>query len=401
MIRAMTTMSKSGRRRVIAALGVGQILAWGASYYLPAILARPIAAEMGWPLAWVVGGLSLGLLVAGLVAVRVGHAIERHGGRPVLAASVVLLATGLAILAATTNLAIFFLAWIVLGIGMAAGLYDAAFSCLGRIFGSEARPAITALTLWGGFASTVCWPLSAFLAETLGWRGACLVYAGIFMVVVLPLILFTLPREERRDRAAVTSHTAIAAGETPPGRRGLAFAILSAMMVASGAVMAVWSVHAITILEADGLSLAAAVALGALVGPAQVGGRVIEMLTGGRYHPIWTMASSVVLVALGMALLWIDFPVPAIALIAYGAGNGIWSIARGTVPLALFGVDGYAVLMGKLAVPSLLAQAAAPPIGAALLDAVGAGGTLGVLAAIALGNVAGFLLLAATSLPRR
>ncbi|MBM3546999.1 MAG: MFS transporter [Alphaproteobacteria bacterium] len=393
-------MSTGRRRRVIAALGIAQILAWGASYYLPAILARPIEAEMGWPLAWVVGGLSVGLLVAGLVAVRVGHAIERHGGRPVLATSVVLLALGLAILAATNGLVVFFLAWVVLGIGMAAGLYDAAFSCLGRIFGSEARPAITALTLWGGFASTVCWPISAFLAETFGWRGACLVYAAVFLIVVLPLLLVILPREERRE-SGMKHAAAPESGETPPGRRRLAFAILSLMMTAGGAIMAVWSVHAITILQAGGLTLAGAVALGALVGPAQVGGRVIEMLTGGRCHAMWTLAASVILVALGMTLLWMGFPIPALSLVLYGAGNGIWSIARGTVPLALFGPHGYAVLIGKLAVPSLLAQAAAPPIGALLLDSVGADGTLAVLAAIALGSLAGFLLLATTSIPRR
>jgi len=394
------TLSTGRRRRVIAALGIAQILAWGASYYLPAILARPIEAEMGWPLAWVVGGLSVGLLVAGLVAVRVGHAIERHGGRPVLATSVVLLALGLAILAATNGLVVFFLAWVVLGIGMAAGLYDAAFSCLGRIFGSEARPAITALTLWGGFASTVCWPISAFLAETFGWRGACLVYAAVFLIVVLPLLLVILPREERRE-SGMKHAAAPESGETPPGRRRLAFAILSLMMTAGGAIMAVWSVHAITILQAGGLTLAGAVALGALVGPAQVGGRVIEMLTGGRCHAMWTLAASVILVALGMTLLWMGFPIPALSLVLYGAGNGIWSIARGTVPLALFGPHGYAVLIGKLAVPSLLAQAAAPPIGALLLDSVGADGTLAVLAAIALGSLAGFLLLATTSIPRR
>jgi predicted MFS family arabinose efflux permease len=392
-------MSRGRRQRVIAALGITQILSWGASYYLPAILARPIALDTGWPLAWVVGGLSIGLLVAGLSAIRVGRAIERHGGRPVLAASALLLALGLIILAATSNLAVYFLAWIVIGIGMAAGLYDAAFSTLGRIFGKEARGAITLLTLWGGFASTVCWPLSAILVETLGWRGACAAYAVILVGIVLPLHLFGLPREEKRETAEASAAVE-ASGETPVERRTLAFAILAAMLTIGGTIMAMWSVHIITILEADGLELAAAVALGALVGPAQVGGRIAEMLTGGRYHPIWTLIVSVVLVAAGLLLLWADFRFPAAALITYGAGNGIWSIARGTVPLALFGASGYAVLMGRLATPSLVAQATAPVIGAILLDRVGAEGTLAVLAGLALVNVLGAVLLRSWSLPR-
>jgi predicted MFS family arabinose efflux permease len=394
-------MSTGRRRQAIAALGIAQIFAWGATYYLPAILARPIAAEMGWPLAWVVGGLSVGLLAAGLVAVRVGHAIERHGGRPVLAASAILMALGLAILAATPNLAVFLLAWVVIGIGMAAGLYDAAFSCLGRIFGADARRAITHLTLWGGFASTVCWPISAFLAEALGWRGAALAYAAIMLAVVLPLHLSGLPREEKRDVIGKPAAGAPGSRELPSERRLLAFVILATMMTTSGATMTVWSVHAIAILEAGGLGLAAAVALAAIVGPAQVGGRVVEMLSGSRHHPLWTQTAAVLLIAAGFLLLWAGFPIVAIALIAYGAGNGIWSIARGTVPLALFGPAGYAVLLGRLATPSLLAQAAAPPAGALLIDAIGADGTLGVLAAIALANVAGVALLWAVARPRR
>jgi len=394
-------MSRGRRHRVIAALGIAQILSWGASYYLPAILARPIAADMGWPLAWVVGGLSLGLLVAGLAAIRVGRAIERHGGRPVLAASAVLIATGLVLLAAAPNLAVYFLAWAVIGIGMAAGLYDAAFSALGRTFGADARLAITHLTLWGGFASTVCWPLSALLVEGLGWRGAALAYAAIMLLVVLPLHLLGLPREERRDGAGATAAGAGTQGETPAARRPLVFALLAAMMTAGGTIMAIWSVHAIAILQAGGLSLIAAVRLGALVGPAQVGGRVAEMLSGGRHHPLWTLAVSVALVAGGLTALWAEFPIPAIALIAYGAGNGIWSIARGTVPLALFGSAGYAVQMGRLATPSLIAQAAAPPLGAFLLEWAGTPGTMAVLSALALSNLVAVALLAAASAPRR
>ena len=194
------TAAPDPRRRfaVIASIGLGQILAWGSSYYLLAVLAGPVVRATGWPQAWVIGSFSLGLLISGLVSPRVGHLIERFGGRPVLAASAILLAIGLLIQAAAPNLAVFVAAWLVIGVGMGAGLYDPAFSTLGRLYGEHARSAITHLTLFGGFASTVCWPLSALFVAQLGWRGASLAYAAISVAVVLPLYLLGVPREEQR-----------------------------------------------------------------------------------------------------------------------------------------------------------------------------------------------------------
>jgi MFS family permease len=381
-----------GRGVVVAALGVTQILAWGSSYYLPAVLAKPIAEGTGWPLPWVVGGLSLGLLVAGLVSPRVGRAIERTGGRPVLATSSVLLAVGLAGLALARSLPAYLAAWAVIGLGMGAGLYDAAFATLGRLYGQGARGAITNLTLFGGFASTVCWPLSAFLVETAGWRGACLTYAGLQLAVALPVHLALLPRRAPTSpRVAAPLPEAAAASPSPPSPvrdRPAAFLLLAAALTLGSVIQGVVSVHLLAVLQARGADLAAAVALGALVGPSQVGARVVEKLLGGRYHPIWTMTASTVLVAAGLGLLWADFPILAACLVPYGAGVGINSIARGTLPLALFGAEGYAALMGRLAAPMLVAGAVAPSAGAFLLERVGASGTLAALAAAAAGNVA-------------
>ena len=222
---------------MIAALGIIQILAWGSSYYLLAVLAGPIAADTGWPYAWVIGGVSLGLLVAGLVSLRVGRAIEEYGGRPVLAAGAVLLAAGLAMLAAAPSVPIYLGAWLVLGAGMGAGLYDAAFSTLGRLYGAEARSAITALTLWGGFASTVCWPLSAWLVETVGWRGACLAYAGLHLAVTLPLALFALPREgPPGSTSRPRPIAALAAPASVAGQPRVMFWLLAAILTAAGAM---------------------------------------------------------------------------------------------------------------------------------------------------------------------
>jgi MFS family permease len=176
----MTTAVPTARRwPVISALGVVMIFTWGSTYYLMTVLAAPIAADTGWSLGSITGALSAGLLVAGLASPPVGRMIARQGGRPVLAAGCAMIAAGLFVIAAAPALWVFWAGWLILGLGMAAGLYDPAFASLGRLYGQEARGAITLLTLWGGFASTVCWPLSAFMLDLWGWRGVAAAYAAI------------------------------------------------------------------------------------------------------------------------------------------------------------------------------------------------------------------------------
>ena len=175
------------RRLVVGAFGVAQILGWGTSFYLPAVFAPPIVFETGWSLGLVVSGTSIGLLVGGLISPKVGETIARLGGRPVLCASSLLFAAGLTAIALAPTIAIYLMAWVVIGLGMGMGLYDAAFAALGQRYGREARGPITTLTLFGGFASTICWPLSAFLIEHTGWRMACLIYAGLHLLLALPL----------------------------------------------------------------------------------------------------------------------------------------------------------------------------------------------------------------------
>jgi MFS family permease len=379
---------RSDRRIVVCALGVTQIFAWGSSYYLLAVLSQPIAAETGWPLSWVVGGLSLGLLLAGLVSPLVGRRIERTGGRPVLAAGAILLASGLLGLAEARSFPGYLLAWIVVGLGMGAGLYDPAFSTLGRIYGQSARSLITAVTLFGGFASTVCWPLTAFLEARLGWRETCVAYALMQLLFALPIHLWALPRQ----LPPATSSTDEPA-ETQPGTTGdhrqakLLFLLVATVIALSSVLSAVMSVHLLTWLQARGIGLAAAVTLGAIIGPSQVGARAVEMFVARFHHPIWTKLASTMLVATGVLLLSAGAPAISVALVLYGAGIGLESIARGTLPLAVFGAADYPAVMGRIARPSLVAQAVAPTIAAGLIDTMGFDGLLGLLAAMALGNV--------------
>ena len=378
---------------IVSGLGVTQVIAWGSTYYLPAVLAEPIARETGWPQTWVIGGLSLGLLVAALISPLVGRKIDHKGGRVVLSLSAIAISMGQLGLAISTTLAFYMMAWSLIGLGMGAGLYNAAFATLGAIYGREARIPITTLTLFGGFASTFCWPVSAFFVSTMGWRGACVAYAAIILFVVLPIYLFVVPGKSEnlgtRDKDSTQTQKEEARERPSP----FIFATLSLTVTIAAFISSLLSVHLLTILQAGGISLAASVSLGALVGPSQVAARTIEMALARFHHPVWTKVTSVSCLAIGLFALWGDFTIIPIALAFYGAGIGLESVARGTVPLALFGSNEYATLMGKLAMPSMLAQALAPLIGAMLLEWIQANGTLAVVASLAAINVALTLLL--------
>jgi len=371
---------------VICTLGVFQILAWGSSFYLLGVLAPAITADTGWPPALVVSGLSLALLAAGIVSPKVGRTIQQHGGRPVLATSSVLLAGGLIAVGLATTPWIYLIAWLLIGLGMGTGLYDPAFATLGRQYGQAARRMITAVTLFGGFASTICWPISAFLLEKAGWRSTCFAYAAVHLSIGLPAYWFLMPKSAP-SLAGIANSSEAASRELPADRQTVAFWLLGTILTVGAAILSLIAMHLLVLLQERGLGLGMAVALGALVGPSQVAARVVELFAGRRFHPVWTMLVGVVLLALGIILLWLEFPIIALALIAYGAGNGISSIVRGTVPLALFGPTNYAILMGRLGLPILLAMAAAPILGTVLIDAGGASLAFAVLAGMSLANI--------------
>ena len=385
----MSIEAQSGaldRRVVITALGIAQILAWGTSFYFPAVFAGPIVADTGWSLGAVVGGTSVGLLVAGLISPQVGRIIDRHGGRPVLLASSVFYAAGLIGIAVAQTLALYLGAWVVLGIGMGTGLYDAVFAALGRMYGHEARTPITNLTLFGGFASTICWPLSAFMIDHVGWRAACLIYAGLHVLVALPLQM-SVVRQLPKAESAIGGNGKAAAAAPPIAHESLIFALLALVLSLAAGVGSILVVHLLIFLQARGVDFATAVGLGTIFGPAQVSARLVERLAGGRYHPIWTMIASCALMSVGLILLASRFPVLLLVILFYGAGYGISWIGRGTLPLALFGPVRFPRLMGRLAFPSLIIQALAPSVGAFAIEKIGVNATIGVLTVLALINV--------------
>jgi MFS family permease len=369
-------------RRLSLVLGVTQTLAWATTYYLPAVIVGPAAATLHHSTTELLVGYSWSLLVAGLVSPRVGSWIDRHGGRSALATGTVVMAAGLLVLAAWPTLAGWYLAWTVIGAGMALGLYDAAFATIGRLLGADARPAIVGVTLLAGFASTVGWPTGVALIHRFDWRATAAIYAAVQLAVNLPLILMLIPRAtpvEPIHAAAVTS-------EAKGGGGLFALILLGTFFSVRAAVSAVVSVHALTLLHGVGLTAVAAVGVAALFGPSQVFGRVLEWLFARWIDPLTGSWMGATLLPLGVALLLLGGPAVGFA-IAYGMSNGILTISRGTLPMFLFGPRGYATRLGRLALPQLLAQAVAPTAVAPLVlalpaDAIFAG--LGTAAFVAL-----------------
>lgn len=357
--------------RVIVAAGVAQLLAWASSYYLLAILAHPMAADLGIAPPWVYGGFSAALLVAAVLGPWSGARIDRFGGRRVLLASNGLFALALIVLAVAQDRYTLLLGWLIMGAAMPMGLYDAAFSTMVGLYGGRARRAIVGITLIAGFASSVSWPLTAAVEAQGGWRMACLMWAGLHLTVGLGIHAFLIPAGKPamslRDSVAV----APAAPVSAPSPRTLW--TLAAVFACSGFVFASMATHLPRLLEAAGCAPAVAVAAASLVGIAQVVGRVAEAGWLSRLHPLWTARLASAMHPLG-ALLLAVFGAPAAFVFAtlHGAGTGIMTIVKGTVPLALFGPAGFGRRAGLLEAPARIAQAAAPMLFGLSLDTWGA-----------------------------
>ncbi|HKX08415.1 MAG TPA: MFS transporter, partial [Stellaceae bacterium] len=321
---------------MVAALGTAQTLAWASSYYLPAILADPMAADIGVSRAVVFGAFSASLVIAAVAGPAVGRAIDRRGGRGVLVLSNAVLAAGLVALAAAPGPLVFIGAWLVMGLGMALGLYDAAFAALTALYGREARGPITGITLIAGFASTVGWPLTSLLTGAVGWRETCLIWAAVNLLVVLPLNRLGLPATTVAPETATSAAPKV--GWKPYREMLLLAFVFAACWFVTGSMAA----HLPRLLERAGATHFEAVAASALVGPAQVGARVAEFLVLRRLHPLISARLAAGLFPVGAGLLALVGPgALSLFVVLYGAGNGLLTIARGTVPLALFGPAGY------------------------------------------------------------
>jgi predicted MFS family arabinose efflux permease len=350
---------------IILALGTTQTLAWASSMYLPAILADPIARDLGVSSNWVFAAFSAALVISALLGPRIGRQIDLVGGRPVLSMSNLVLAVGLVLLGFSSSLVAMTAAWLVLGIGMGGGLYDAAFAALGRIYGTEARRSITGITLIAGFASTVGWPLSAWGLETIGWRNTCFAWAAAHILIGLPINWLMLP-------VVKGAKAAVAAAVKPHIPLDRTMVLLAFVFAAAWTVTGAMAAHLPRIMEAAGASSAQAVFAGALIGPAQVAARIFEASFLSRFHPLVSTKLACLTHPIGAVILGLaGGGAASVFAIFHGTGNGILTIARGTLPLAIFGSLNYGYRLGIIGAPARMAQAAAPLLFSLLIDTMG------------------------------
>lgn len=357
------------KQAVILKLGFVQTLGYGSTYYLPAILAQSIAKDLLISPSYVFAALSLSLVIAALVAKRIGYCIDLYGGRSVLIASGVLFSMGLALLALAQSPWGLFLAWIVIGIGMAGGLYESAFSTLVQLYGDDARGSITGITLIAGFASTISWPLSAWMEAELGWRSACLVWALLHISIGIPLLL-SLPKN-RLVFADPKPHSCDAEGSDQKIRVIKKEALLlGAVFAISWFVSTAIAAHLPRLLQHfSGLSLAGALAIATLMGPAQVVARLLELMLHKKVASLTCARLAMTCHPIGVCLLFMGAaPFAILFTLLHGMGNGMMTIAKGTLPLVIFGQSGYGQRLSQLSIASRLGQAIAPFLFGLLFD---------------------------------
>ena len=365
---------------VVSGLGVAQIISWGSLYYPIAVLGESMQRDLGVTPALLFAAFTASLLISGMAAPMVGRLIEAHGARAVLSSGSLMGVGALGIMALASGPVSLFAGALVAGLAMAVCLYDAAFMALNQIAGDAYRRSVTGLTLFGGFASTVSWPLSQFLLGAVGWRQTLLVYALLQLLVCLPLHALLLPQQVRAKKAAASVHPV--AAPVLPDTFWLATAFALATFVLSGL-----SVHLISLFRLAGMEAGNAVFVATLVGPMQVLGRLLEMGSGGRLRAVHVGTVAFASMVLALAALYLLQGATALAVVVaalYGISNGLMTIVRGVVPAELYGRRDYGILLGKLARPAFIARALAPFAFPLVLAGLGAGGAVLALGAIAL-----------------
>lgn len=358
-----------GPSRAVVVLSITQVLTWGILIYPPVLTMPQLTAAHGWSLAFGMAGFSLGLIVSGLLSPTACGWIDRRGGGGVMGAGAIAGSAGLAGLAFADQPLGYFACWILLGTAMSASLYDAAFATLTTVYGATARRQITFVTFAGGFASTVGWPATHLLLAELGWRGTYLVFAAVFLFVIAPLHYFALP--PARHHAILPAAHESADLPAHLASSGRPFLLLAAAFAIYAFILSGLTSNLLAMLQRSGLSAAQVVAIGALFGPAQVAARFADFLFARRTNPLWIARIAVAVVALGLAMLafaGVSLPLAAAFAISFGAANGVITIARGALPLAMFGPVGYGRVLGRIARPALIVQALAPFVVATVIE---------------------------------
>jgi MFS family permease len=359
-----------GPGRAVSVLSLTQILCWGILIYPPVLIMPQLTADHDWSLAFGMAGFSIGLVTSGILSPTIGHLIDRHGGNIVMSAGALAGALGLVLVTLADQRPAYLACWLLIGAAMSSTLYDPAFATLARIFGTSARRQITFVTFAGGFASTVGWPATHFLLLHFGWRGTYLTFAAVLAFVVAPLHAFALPRTVAvAPLPAVSSSTALPAATMRA--EGWPFILLVAAFALHFFILSGVTSNLLAMLQRGGMDAATVVAVGALFGPAQVAARLVDFMLAGRTHPLWIARGAVMLTAFAFAMLAFVGASPlaaALFAIAFGAANGVMTVARGALPLVMFGPTGYGRVIGRIARPGLFVQALAPFVVASAVE---------------------------------
>jgi hypothetical protein len=364
---------------LVSGLGIAQIVSWGSLYYPISVLGESMQRDIGVSSTILFAAFTLSLLISGLTAPMVGRLMEAHGARIVLCAGSLLGMVALLLLARASGPASLFMGALVAGLAMAACLYDAAFMALNQLAGDAYRRSVTGLTLFGGFASTVSWPLSQFLLGAAGWRETLLIYAGLQLLLCLPLHALLLPARAQK--------VMVAPGADPPPMILPNTLWLATAFALASFVLSVLSVHLINLFRLAGLEAGSAVFIATLVGPMQVLGRLLELGAGGRLRAVHVGSvafASMVMALAGLFLLHGPSPLAFVVAGLYGISNGLMTIVRGVVPAELYGRRNYGVLLGRLARPAFVARALAPFAFPLTLAGFGTGGAILALGALSL-----------------
>jgi MFS family permease len=358
----------------VNALGLTQITAWGTSYYCLGVLAKPIVAETGWAVSTVFLGFSIALLVMGFISTWVGRLIDRIGARWVMSIGTVVISAGLLGLSQVRDQIGYFVAWAVLGVGMRCALYDAAFAALVQIVPSRGRRAISYLTLYGAYASTIFWVIGHYLNEAYGWRGTLVIFAAINLAICLPLNWIGLSRREP-ETATETAAAASADGPVLEGRlRTVGIVLFALIMSLNGFVFGVVSLQLVPLLESAGLAAAAAVWVASLKGHGQFGGRLVEIFFGRNLKAMTVARIAIGILPVSLLLLMLaqgSLAQLIVFTLLMGASQGVITIVRGALPLALFGAKGYGAVLGLIATPILFVNAFSPTVFAFIVDQIG------------------------------
>ncbi|WP_337187272.1 MFS transporter [Phenylobacterium sp.] len=346
---------------VVAGLGLGQVVAFACSFYLMGVLGDAVARDLSVSTAFVFATVSLSLAVPALVAPRVARHIDARGGKPVLLSSHVVLAAGLALTGVAGDGVGLAVAMAVVGAGQALGLSPTPFAILVQLYGEAARRPITGVALIGGLGSTLGWPLTAGFAEAFGWRGACFAWAGVQLLFCLPLSAWLCPRTRGGPR-----HDA-ATGAVRWDRTMIQLAVLFAC---AWFVSTCMSAHLPRLLAHFGLTITQAAAAAGLVGVAAVSVRFLEFTVLRRLNPVATTRAATLMHPAGvLGLLAAGGQAGGAALaLGQGAGNGMLAVAKGVLPLSLYGDRDYAYRSAILGRPALIAQVFGPTVFALALE---------------------------------